>query len=179
MKNQYRDGDTMNNLTIRIAFHPDYDSSPFDDCHELIRRSYYPHREGLSDKKPGERPLNQPGRNEYQYYYDFANAIKQAKAEQWNIEPFDTPDKALRAVQLDFDHLRQFITNDWYYVGVDVALVDSDGGILESDSIWGVETYMDYHEEVADEMVRKLIAAHYKEQRERTYWEQRDVSTSI
>ena len=56
--------------TFHVSFPSDEDSTPFDfDGHGPVRKTSDRHAEGSSDKKPGERPLNQPDRREYQFYY--------------------------------------------------------------------------------------------------------------
>jgi hypothetical protein len=147
---------------------PPWESS---DCHGPVRKSNNAHNEYRSDKKPGERPLNSASRNEYQYYYDWQEAMKMAKRDNWNTAPYDAPNKALRAVQQDFDYLRGWVNNKWHYVFVTVEYED------QTESIGGVETYNDYHIEYGNEMLADLIARVEKEKQNREYWNSRDVCT--
>lgn len=167
--------------TVEFMHDADADA-PWENCegHGTVRKSYNAHSEHRSDKKPGERPLNCPGRNEYQYYYDWQEAIQIAKRDGWNAAPFDAPDRVRRAVQSDFDYLRGYLAEEWFYVGVVVK--DPDGETLKA--LWGVETLRGYHLEVAQELVSQCIEDRraawrcaLKEARAKRYWECRDVET--
>ncbi|MFN8994139.1 MAG: hypothetical protein ACK5X3_10835 [Pseudomonadota bacterium] len=183
------DGDTfeLNGLTFRVKFESDYYSgAPWERCdgHGAVRKSYQRHRDGESDKKPGERPLNQAGHRDRQFYYDWAAACKDARRDGWNAEPYDAPNRIARAVEADFQFLSAFINNDWHYVGVIVELLDDDGEVLSDTSLWGVETWKDNHCEVAHDLARELSAQHDAEQEqtavesfEAHYWATRDVVT--
>lgn len=133
---------------------------PWDRCdgHGPVRRSNYPHGSS-GDKRPGERPLNSPDRHEYQFYYDWQAACKKAREEGWNAEPFDAPNRVARAVEADFQYLRGYIRQDWFYVGIVVE--DEYGRTL--DSLWGVESYKDYHIEMAREMLRDVARTQEEE----------------
>ena len=166
-----------------VEFVHDVDAgAPWENCegHGTVRKSRNVHIEGRSDKKPGERPLNCPGRNECQYYYDWQEAMQLAKRDGWNTTSCDAPNRVRRAVQTDFDYLRGWINNDWFYVGVLVK--DDQGNTLGS--LWGVETLSDYHLKVAKELVSQCIEdkrvawrCALKEARAKRYWECRDVET--
>lgn len=155
---------------VRIEYYYDHDADPpwdMSDGHGPVRRAKRLHNEHGSDKRPGERPLSQPDRNEAQYYYDWAAAIKLAKRDGWNAEPFDAPNRVERAVQSDFDFLSGWVNNDWCYVGVVCTVVDEDGDEVRcpnephTDSCWGFETYKDYHltagRELADELAKAYL----------------------
>lgn len=109
-------------------------------------------------KAPGERVLAQDGRSKR--YYDVAGTIKIAKRDGWDAEPYGPKDepkgaKAARAVAADFEFLRQWCNDVWSYVGVTVEQIDDDDkptGVQAS--LWGVETYKDYHEKT---VVQELI----------------------
>lgn len=184
------DGDTFTHEGMRfiVRFEHDADSgAPWDGCdgRGLVRKSTSPHYDGKSDKRPGERPMNQPDRNEYQFYYDWRETLKIAKRDGWNTEPFDAPNPAVRAVQADFDYLRAWLNDDWQYVGVVVQRIGADDEpIGESVSLWGVETCKDYHCAAAHELAEALAHAAREtwrkalhEARERNYWAARDVQT--
>jgi hypothetical protein len=183
----------LGGFKFRVAFEHDADAGyPWDDAGRgSVRQSNYAHNEHNSDKRPGERPLNQADRRETQFYYDWQAACKTARAEHWNSETYDAQDRVARAVQSDFDYLRGFVNNDWSYVFITVTMLDDDGEAMEgySDSLSSVETYKDHHENTAQEMAGALAAqrvedlisendADKKETAELTYWEQRDVVTA-
>lgn len=182
-------------VTVRVDYFHDSDRGcPWDECdgHGPVRKSS--HRHGVNwstngDKKPGERPLNCPDRNEYQFYYDWQQAMKIAKRDGWNAAPYDAPNKALRAVQADFDSLRGFLNDEWCYVGIVCTVLDAEGEeTTDADSCWGFETLDDYHETAGREMAEALAESTYKarlhqwraalkEARARKYWASRDVET--
>lgn len=180
-------------VTVRIEYFYDGDSTPWDDDgHGPVRKSN--HRHGVNwstngDKKPGERPLNCPDRNEYQFYYDWQQAMKIAKRDGWNAAPYDAPNRALRAVQADFDFLRGFLNDQWHYAGIVCTVLDTDGDETEeTDSCWGFETLNNYHETEGKSMAESLAESVHKtklanwrialhEARARKYWASRDVVT--
>lgn len=167
---------TINNRTFSVSFEYDeFGESPWACCdgHGPVRRSNVSHWKRETDKKPGERPMNSPGRNEYQFYYDWQTAMKIAIRDGWNTQPYDAPSKALRAVQADFDYLAGFVNGHWEYVVVTVT--DDETG--ESDSLGMVETYRDYHLLQAQEMVQGLYDRLAEEESEVAYWQARDVQT--
>lgn len=150
----------------------------YSDCHGPVRKSNNAHNEYRSDKRPEERPLNSADRNEYQFYYDWQKAMKIA-IKDWGCP---TKTKALEAVQDDFEYLRGWVNNEWYYV---VITVEYEG---EIESMGMVETYGNYHLACGKEMLESLIASvthrkliawrsALKEARARKYWASRDVCT--
>lgn len=161
------DGDTfeVNGLRFRVRFEHDVDAGyPWEDDDGCgpVRKSNKPHRDGSSDKRPGERPLNSAGRNEWQFYYDWQSAIKTARVDGWNAQPYDAPNAALRAVQENFDYCREFINDGWSYVGVIVERINVDGDVLASDSLRRVETFKDYHVDQAYEIAEALASVALK-----------------
>ena len=183
-------------VTVRIEYFHDSDSGfPWENDEGCgpVRKSN--HRHGVNwstngDKKPGERPLNCPDRNEYQFYYDWKEAMKIAKRDGWNAAPYDAPNRALRAVQADFDFIRGFLNDDWHYVGIVCTVLDSDGDeTTDADSCWGFETFKDYHLAAGKELAESLAESVHKsklenwryalrEARNRKYWASRDVVTT-
>lgn len=161
MSNKLYDGDTFEykGRTFKVKYEQDiYADPPWDqsDGHGPVRKSTRPHGSS-GDKRPGERPLNCPGRNEYQFYYDWQAACKMARRDWWNAEPYDAPNRIQRAVQADFVFLSSWLRNMWEYVGVIVALLDDDDGVEDSTSLWGVETYKDYHMTLPYELAEELL----------------------
>jgi len=161
-----------NGFDVMVTYYYDTDNdAPWNDSdgHGKVRISNcrgndYSYTYG--DKKPGERPLNQAERNEHQYYYDWQDATKQAKRDGWNTKPYDAQNRITRAVQADFDYLRGYINQDWFYVGVTVTILDDDGDpVGESDSLWGVETFKDYHRECAKELANELTSKYIADQK--------------
>ena len=174
--------DTIEVMGLKFAVTFDYDQdigAPWDqaDGHGPVRIGRK-HRDGESDKSPGDRPMNCAGWRETQYYYEWAEACKLARKDGWNAEPFDAPNRVQRAVQADFDYLSAWITGDWHYVVVGVCQVDADDNEVGAwDYCGGVETYSDYHHEFAREMAEGMAKQITREASERAYWESRDVET--
>lgn len=109
-----------------------------------------------STKLPGERVL---GRNQ-RWIYDFATAVRIAKRDWICGEPKATVGvRAVAAVEEDFERMRQWCDDDWNWVGVVVELLDDEDNVIESDSIWGIESDSgDYLETVAFELADGLSA---------------------
>lgn len=114
-------------------------------------------------KAPGERVLHADRGDKR--YYDVAESIKVAKRDGWDAEPFGPADepkgvRAARAVAADFQYLRAWCRDEWRYVGVVVEQIDEDDSPLGVEaSLWGVETYKDYHETVVQELIDECMAS--------------------
>lgn len=113
------------------------------------------------DKRPGEMVLNQT--RGAKRFYDFAAAVKQAKAEGWNAAPYYPPgeetkgQRAHKAATADFDRLKAWCDDRWQYVGVIVTCTDLPG--QPSASLWGIESDAgDYLDEVAEELAAEIVA---------------------
>lgn len=184
------DGSTFEHegRTFRVQFEEDYDAGPpweREDGHGPVRWARHHHVRGLSDKRPWERPLNSPDwSRDGQCYYDWREACRQARHDGWNTEPYDAPDRVQRAVEADYQYLRAFMRQDWCYVGVTVELLDAQGDTVDTESLWGIETWKDYHCELARELADEILARRHQqwrealhEARERRYWAARDVLT--
>lgn len=175
------DREEIDGYTVVYYYDQDADAPwASSEGHGPVRKSTQTHRRyGQGDKKPGERPLNRPDRNEYQFYYDWKEACRLSRKDVWNTEPYDAPNRVQRAVQADFDFLRGYLNDAWCYVGI----VVSKGGD-EVDACWGFETNQEYHRAAAREMVegckqaaKKAWVRKMAEARERKYWACRDVET--
>ena len=96
-------------------------------------------------KRPGERPM----RGTYNtFLYDWQEAMKIAKRDKWG------PGARAEAVQQDFEYLRAYVQEYWFYCGVEVKMALHP---QYNDALWGVETYKDYHKESAREQARDLL----------------------
>lgn len=140
-----------------IRFEPDYDhGAPWEesDGHGIV--SEWTTR----DKEPGERVLV----SDYSHkrYYNVVETLKIAKREGWDAPPYGGKkgEKAARAVQADFEYLRQWCNDQWRYAGVIVEQLDDDDNPTGIEaSLWGVETYKDYHEkDVVPELLDECMA---------------------
>lgn len=125
---------------FKVTFSYDDYESPWEaedghgDVSEWTRR----------DKKPGEVILCQD-RNSKRYY-DMQGAIQKAKAEGWccdSVLPTDTRgQKAVKAAQADFEYLKAWCNNEWWYCCLHVVMLDKNGEKLQG--------YDDYLRGVAD-----------------------------
>lgn len=153
------DGSTFDHkgYTFRVRF-------PIDQYHGVPWEEYDGHGPVSDwtrrDKMPGERVLcSDHGQKRY---YDVAEATRIAKRDGWDALPYKTGTKgerAARAVEADFEYLRQWCAGQWCYVGVVVELLDDDGEPTGDDeSIWGVESSDDaYLESTARELAEDIL----------------------
>jgi hypothetical protein len=139
-------------MRFRVHIEPDSDAdSPWtsEDGHGPMR--FVRDRD---DKRPGERVMTSHS-NAY-WLYDWQAACKLARKDGWNTEPYDAPDRITRAVQADFDRMKGWINDDWWYIGVCVEVIDEDDEPLTQKyehALWRIESdNPDYHKEVALEL---------------------------
>lgn len=140
-------------------------------------------------KQPGERVLSADRYSKR--YYDYAEAIKIAKRDGWDVEPFGQGTKgqrAARAVEADFQFLSGWCNDEWQYLCVSVRL-QRFGSNIDEQSCCGVESYKGYWREVTLDMAQNMLDEHFsnrvkaieyekRERRERRYWHCRDVLTT-
>lgn len=144
----------------------------------IVRKCDPSHRAQPSVKRPGERPLNSPDRNQYQYYYDWQATMHKAHADGWGLSPDDRVALVAKlgreptqgevvgeAVRIDFERLRAWLADLWCYVGVIVTDVTDDEE-AETDytfAVRGVESDCDeFMADVADDLITQCLAAHVK-----------------
>lgn len=174
-----------NDLAIHVKTEHDQDhGAPWKECDGHGPVSEWTTR----DKGPGERILSTDRRSHR--FYDFAEAVKIAKRDNWGLaaeklaalaakqsHPLTAGEIAVASVEADFEYLRAWCADEWEYLGVIVSLHDADGKEIAQDTLWGVESLGDYWKEQAAEMANALIEANEKENTERAHWEARDVET--
>jgi hypothetical protein len=148
------------------------------------------------DKKAGEWKLSQ-GRF-FRHFYDAKEAQKLALRDGWGISDAERaalaqklgrdPTKreiAAKAVQIDFELLRDWCEGRWYYLDQTVSLwkltYDGEKEIGQTcigyNSLGSVESYGDYWKESLSEIANNLTANYDKERTESQYWAERDVET--
>jgi hypothetical protein len=94
------------------------------------------------DKRPGEQVLTVD--RESKRFYDVEGAMKIAIRDGWDAEPFGQgtkKERAARAVERDFEVLKAWCRNEWWYVGVAVT-VSKNGVQLTGKydhAVWGTE----------------------------------------
>lgn len=110
----------------------------YDGC-GIVRKSKSRHSESLGDKQPGERPMNSPDRNEYQFYYDWKRTTEKAKSERWGLSEKHINELTVKlgrpptkgeiirgAVDRDFEYLAGWVNDEWRYVTVDITDITDD-----------------------------------------------------
>lgn len=147
---------------FRIEYHYDPDmGAPWDNCDGHGPVSDWERR----DKHPGELILHED--RGYRRFYDFRQAIKQARREGWNgwdcwPAAQDRGQALQNAVRADYEYLRAWCNDEWHYMGVIVFPLTAEGDELRSQeqSLWGIESCSDsaYLQEVTDDLLREAGA---------------------
>lgn len=102
-------------------------------------------------------------------YYDAQAATEQAKAESWGPRDVYTwatlAERAAIAVREDFEVLRAWCNDEWFYVGV-VVSVSRNGIVLDDHaaSLWGTECNYPFSDnsyltEVANDLIPEALDA--------------------
>jgi len=137
-------------LRFRVSIEGDYDhEAPWES-----ESGHGPVRQALvANKRPGERVLHKEWSTGW--LYDWQAATKIAKRDGWGG---DDP------VQADFDRLRGWLTERWYYVGVCVEVIDENDRPLTDKyehALWGIESDCDdFIEETAHELAEQAGKAY-------------------
>lgn len=124
------------------------------------------------DKAPGEIVLCEDGRS--RRYYDFAAAVKMAKREGWDAAPYNSDksqtkgQQAAKAAMADFEHLRRWCNDQWFFAAITVTLLDDNGDETEiAQSIGGVELDRYYDESeiefIADDLIHEILSGYGSE----------------
>jgi hypothetical protein len=147
-------GFTFNVRIMADEFHgaPWKENDYHGEVSDWRRRGY----DGHYPKAPGERLLYEDRGSAR--FYDFAGAVAKARKEGWGSQGDDGLSKgakAVQAVERDFEYLRQWCNNDWFYIGVVVSVP----GLDEDRSVWGIESNADdYIKETARDLADELLA---------------------
>jgi hypothetical protein len=90
--------------------------------------------------------------------------MEKAKREGWSVgdDTLSAAENAARAVARDFEVLKAWCDDEWWYCGI-VVTVTLDGVELGEASVWGIEAnYPDskneYLSEVANDLLHEAIA---------------------
>jgi hypothetical protein len=110
-------------------------------------------------KAPGERVLASD-RSQYRYY-DVEATMEVALRDHWGCKHPEGKSKrqiAAEAVDQDYEYLRAWCNDEWYWVVVTVILLDTEGRKTHvRDSLGGIESSDEkYIEETAREMAEEL-----------------------
>ena len=123
-----------NGWQIKVEFQRDDDTGePWNehDGHGLV---YETHKR---EEYMGDWELNSE-RGWYRYY-DWKESLKIAKRDRWGAKPYDTS-TAMDAVKVDYEWLRRWCNDDWWWVGMIVTLLDEADNEIDSDSCWGYDS---------------------------------------
>lgn len=151
-------------LTYRINIdHDEFASAPWVDSYGHGPVSEWTGR----DKRPGELVLC---KDRYlRRYYDYAEACRIALRDRWGApgcpENATARQRAAHAARADYEYLRGWCNNEWYYVHVYVALmrgedivVDEGCGGVSSDDDESIEEFiMEAMRETARATERALL----------------------
>ena len=104
------------------------------------------------DKKSGEIVLCEERGSKR--FYDFQGAVKLARQDGWNVEPYEHDTNGIqaeKAAKADFEYLRAWCNNDWWYACIRVVLLDENG--VETD----YEEYLGMVEDRYDKKFRAYV----------------------
>lgn len=73
------------------------------------------------DRRSGEKVLKEDGC--LRRYYDFAEAFRTARREQWYAPPLDAEANIDAGAEHDYEVLRAWCNDEWSFVGVDVVVL--------------------------------------------------------
>jgi hypothetical protein len=119
-------------------------------------------------KRPGERPLGNG------YVYDWDGAIDRAERDSWSLTSAESDALTLKlgrkptagevyaeVTRIDFERLRAWVREGWWFVGVSVCALPESGELPEdtfSFALWGIESDAgEYLHEVADELADQAV----------------------
>jgi hypothetical protein len=152
----------VDGFTVRAIVCDDCDSGPpweEEDGHGPV--SDWTSR----NKRPGERTLNQDHGS--RRFYDFAEAVKIARADGWGVRDSEGMTKgqiAAAAAEQDFKAMRGWCTDEWRYVGVRLAVFRAGVPLASyAASLWGIAAnYPDgdgnaYLTEVANDLLPEAL----------------------
>lgn len=114
-------------------------------------------------KAPGELVLAE-SRGSYRYY-DFAESCRIARRDGWDAMPYNTGQEskrqqAAKAARSDYEHLRRWCNDEWFWCGVVVAPLCpecDEPDESRAESLWGIESDAgDYLIEVAVELAGQV-----------------------
>lgn len=145
MSNYYnRETETRHGRDYQISWY-------YDECADAPWESSDCHGEVTEwttrDKHPGELILNSD-RSSHRFY-DFQGAMKKAR-EVWGCT--GTGAEIEEIVRRDYEYLRAWCEDRWFYCGIVVELLNSEGDVIDSASLWGIESDGD-HAPIIDDLI--------------------------
>ncbi len=107
-------------------------------------------------------------------YYDWRKTLKIAKRDGWGARD----DNIMDAVRRDYEYLRAWCKDTWYYVGLIVELYDANDELIGEESCWGYESYCeDYLCSEARSWVRWMLVNYRKQQQQREKRKQERIAS--
>jgi len=112
------------------------------------------------DKRPGELVLNEDRGSKR--YYDMQEAVKIARRDGWDAPPYGGKpgEKAARAARRDYELLRRWCNNEWFYWVV-ILSVAKNGITLDDHAACvggvGVDDDESYLAECAEDMLSEAV----------------------
>lgn len=76
-------------------------------------------------------------------YYDWKATLPIAIKDRWDAAPYGVGTKherAMRAMKADYEYLRAWCNDAWWYVGIIVTLLDENDEEIDEESCWGFES---------------------------------------
>jgi len=181
----------VDDLSFGVSFEADCDIPPpwgNAEGHAIIRARAN-HHFRHTGKKPGEKLIH-ASRNT-SYFVDIKATKEKAMKEAWGIGENEIAkltkklgrkptrkEEVAQAIQLEVDYHSAWFSDNWRDVVI-VQAIDDDGNAVDgvNNSLWGVETWRNYHEEIAHELAGTLAKNMQRESSEKQYWAERDVLT--
>lgn len=149
MSNYYnRETETRHGRDYRISWYYDECSdAPWEnsDCHGDV--TDWESR----DKHPGELILNTDRHGNHRFY-DFQGTMKKAR-KVWGCT--GTGKEIEGIVRRDFEYLREWCNDEWFYCGIVVELLNAAGEAVDEASIWCVESVGD-HWPLIDDLIGEV-----------------------
>ena len=119
-------------------------------------------------KRPGELILNQDG--DSRRYYDFSGACAIALRDRWDAAPYNDGtetkrQQAAKAARADFEYLKAWCEDDWFYVVFRVVLLADEGEETDIEQYLGGVEYHNSDESdadikgIVDDMTGEIIAS--------------------
>jgi len=148
----------VNGLSFRVEVHHDEamrEPWKSHDFHGVV--SEWTRR----DKLPGERVLASD--RESKRYYNVQESMEIALRDGWGCENPEGKTKrqiAAEAVEMDFQRLRAWCNDEWYWCYVTVQLLGKDGSTIPGfcASLGGIESDSeDYIQETARELAEEIV----------------------
>lgn len=161
--NSSYDGEQITQLSggysIKVEFSQDSDMGPpwkeYDGCG--IVSDWEPNRR---EEEYWENWRMDPPNERGYYYYEFKETLPKAIKEGWNAPPYYAGDKLARAwrgMRADYEFLRRYMCQDWWYSTLIVTLYKDDEEI-DSESLGGMDSdSIDHFAETARDYAASMI----------------------